>query len=828
MKTTELSVLLNPKEAFCMHSIEIKHFLTDSRSFITAEQTAFVAIQTNSGDGHHYIEQMYRLGVRCFIVEIPIRSLREMYPEASFLYVHSSIEALQIIAHSYRSRLQQPILGITGSNGKTIVKEYLNTLLAPHIQISRSPASYNSQIGVPLSVLGLKEDMDLGIIEAGISDPNTMQQLAKVIQPNIGILTNLGTAHIEHFTSQEELIDEKLKLFSNCPTLITSLDDSQIREAIRRTGNTSELKGWSKQEKTALIYVNKIKKGKNKSLLEVQYNGQNHSVEIPFIDDANISNILICLSFIASTYPELWETCLDSVPNLEGIEMRLELKDSFHGNILINDAYSCDLDALRIALDFQRRRCSHSNMPAVLILSDIIQTGLSGEELYTCVAQLIQSFKIKKLFAVGDSIGAYQHLFNFLDSSFYSSTQELILSPKLKEIKESCILIKGARRFAFEELIRSLSLMEHQTTLEINLSALRHNLNYYKSILSPQHKISCMIKADGYGLGAVEIARLLEDSKVDYLAVALNDEGKNLRLEGIKSPIIVMNPELSSTTSLFKYQLEPEVYSLKLLKAIIKEAEQHQVEDYPIHIKIDTGMHRLGFEQHDLAELCRLVKSSKSLKIASVFSHLAGADDEALDPFTHKQAQKLQDAHSFIKQEMSYSPLLHLLNTAGIERHREQYSFDMVRLGLGLYGISPTHYRYPELRKVARLSTTILQTKTVQKGAYIGYSCKAKVNQDTRIAILPIGYADGFSRQLGNGAYHVLIRGKLCPTIGNVCMDTCMIDISTIPEVQAGDRAIIFGEEQVDIEDLAKIEETIPYEILTSLSPRIQKIYLQE
>ncbi len=829
MKATELSILLNPKEAYCQHSVVVEQFLTDSRSFITAEKTAFVAIKTASGDGHKYIEAMYRLGIRCFIVETELSKLRQQFPDASFLSVDSSVRALQCIAEHHRKALDDKyIVGITGSNGKTVVKEFLNSLLAEDLDIRRSPASYNSQIGVPLSVLRLDEEMDLGLIEAGISEPHTMDALKEVIKPKVGLLTSLGSAHIEQFSSKEQLFDEKMQLFSDCEKIFACLDDRQIIESCARNGLKESLFGWSRKHKDAVIYVlNETKLSKHTEATIIS-SGETYQLRIPFVDDANISNILLCLSFIASEFPQFFTRVIPRVERLEGVEMRLELKNSFFGNVLINDAYSCDLEALRIALDFQRRRCRYSSMPPVLVLSDIVQTGLSGQELYKQVAELIKTFNISELFAVGEEISRQKELFQSVKASFYKDTDELINAPRLKEIKESCILIKGARRFAFERLIRSLSLMEHQTTLEVNLSAIRHNLNHYKALLPNGHKLICMIKADGYGLGALEIARLLEDSAVDYLAVAVADEGKYLRLEGIKSPIIVMNPELSSAETLFQYDLEPEVYSLGMLNGLLKEADAHGKKHYPIHIKIDSGMHRLGFEEEELPALIQLLKANESLRVASVFSHLAGADEERLDAYTQQQAETLQKAYDSIAESLGYKPLLHLLNTAGIERHGEVYAYDMARLGLGLYGISPIEGGGQSLRSVARLTTTILQVKTLEQGECTGYACRGKAESKRRIAIIPIGYADGFPRRLGNGKYSVLLRGQLCPTIGNICMDTCMVDITDVPEAVEGDRLTLFGEGELTIEAMAEVLETIPYEVLTSLKQRIQKVYLQE
>ncbi len=829
MNARELAIVLNPREAYCCHNDEIKHYLLDSRSFLTAQGTVFVAIKTSSGDGHKYIDKVYRLGVRSFIIEESIQQFVKEYPKASFISVESSIKALQKVAQVHRSALiDKEVVGITGSNGKTVVKEFLNELLFGHLQIKRSPASYNSQIGVPLSVLSLDEEMNLGLIEAGISDPNTMDALEEVIQPTIGILTSVGTAHIEHFQSQEALLEEKLKLFRSCRKVFAPLDELQDYRSLVDKLVSCSLEGWSSFDEEALLYVEKIEKHKSKSLVYAKINKLDYKIVLPFVDDANISNALLSLVFIASTYPQYLTECIEQVKELQGVEMRLELKDSYGHNTIINDAYSCDFESLRIALDFQRRRCQYSQMPAVVILSDIMQTGLDEVILYSRVARLLESFGIVRLFAVGESISKHKELFQSIPASFYNDTNELISASELKQIKSSCILIKGARKFAFERLIRSLSLMEHQTTLEVNLSAIRHNLNYYKALLPSQHPLICMIKADGYGLGALEIARLLEDSQVNYLAVALADEGKALRLKGIQSPIIVMNPEILSAETLFEYQLEPEVYSLKLLQSLIKEAEIRGLEDYPIHLKVDTGMHRLGFMAEDFDSLLNLLKQTKSLKIASIFSHLASADDEHYDHFTRQQASLLETFYKKLSEELGISPRMHLLNTAGIERFNQDYAYDMVRLGLGLYGISPTQQTARELRMVARLSSTILQVKSVKVGERIGYSCRGIAEREMLIGIIPIGYADGLPRSMGNGAWSMLVRDKLCPTVGNICMDTAMIDLTEVPEIQEGERVTIFGTEELNVNKFAEVAHLISYEVITGLSQRIKKVYLYE
>ncbi|MDO4692399.1 MAG: bifunctional UDP-N-acetylmuramoyl-tripeptide:D-alanyl-D-alanine ligase/alanine racemase [Porphyromonadaceae bacterium] len=822
-----LASLLSARQARLLQSEELHIWLTDSRSLSRADGTAFIAIRTASGDGHRYIRELYARGVRTFIVEDDFSPYLSDCPEANFVWVDHSIRALQRLAAYHRRHFCLPIIGITGSNGKTIVKEFLYTLLRPYYKyICRSPRSYNSQIGVALSLLQLEASDELALIEAGISYPGEMQALADMIVPSVGILTSLGSAHAEHFASADALLDEKLRLFSSVQWLIAPLDYPLIRQGLERAGLMARVRGWSRTDRSASLWLEDAGKRGGETLLHIHHSGQVYEALLPMSDEASIENAMTALSAIATLCPDHLPTAIGLLHRLRPVEMRLEVKESYRGNTIINDSYSNDLDALRMALDFQRRRVQSSNAKAVVVLSDIEQSPLPAVELYAQVAELLEAYQVAEVFAVGPTIRRLMGQHYSFACMHFDTTESLLASSALYDLHRACILLKGARFFGFERIYRDLSRLEHQTTLEVNLSAVRHNLAYYRSLLPRHGRIICMIKADGYGIGALELARTLQESRVDYLAVAVADEGKALRLEGIRSPIIVMNPELSSSETLFQYNLEPEVYSLSLLRGLIEEAEARGLEGRPIHIKVDSGMHRLGFTREQLPELIELLGRTQSLHVASVFSHLASADEEKWDDFSQAQAEYLMQSHQILERGLGYRPLLHLLNTAGMERFATRYAFDMARLGIGLYGMSPINQ--PNLKSVVRLSTTILQVKDIAVGQTVGYGCRGLATRPTRIAVIPIGYADGFRRMLSNGAWSVAVRGRLCPTIGNICMDACMIDITDVPEAREGDRVLIFGDEALSIEQMAEACGTISYEILTTLSHRIQRLYYQE
>lgn len=797
--------------------------LTDSRSLVETEGTLFFAIRTASGDGHRYLVELYGRGVRSFVVEQSLEPLRVLLPEANLWQVASSIDALQALAAHHRSRWTMPVVGITGSNGKTIVKEFVATLLSRRMEVGRSPRSYNSQIGVPLSILQISPEVDIALIEAGISEIGEMGRLSHIIRPQIGIFTTLGQAHAEHFSSQEELLSEKFNLFEGVETLIASMDDPRIMKAIEERGWQARLRGWSRKDRSAFVFIAHERIEASHTYLELEISGKRYSYELPFTDEAYLMDALHALTTTAYLCPELLED-LELTQSLGPISMRLEVKASVFGNTIINDSYSNDLLSLQIALDFLRRKAEGAGAQAVVILSDIAESGLGEEELYHEVARLLDHLGVKRLLGVGPALMRQKCCFEGVQADFFATTDELLSSGKLEGLRHSCILLKGGRRFAFERIYRSYSLREHQTTLEINLSALVSNLKHYRSLMPQGHQMICMIKADAYGLGAFEIARTLEEHRVDYLAVAVADEGKELRLKGIKSPLLIMNPEPQSVETLVAYQLEPEIYSLRLLQALRAELRRLGIRGFGIHLKLDTGMHRLGFCLEELEVAARALCEDDTLIVRSVFSHLSSADMPELDNYTERQFALYDEAYERLVQLLGYRPLRHILNTAGMERFAHR-AMDMARLGIGLYGLSPTG---SELHPVVQLSTTILQIKQLHEGEYIGYGCSSRLSRPSRIAVIPIGYADGFGRNLSRGAYQVEIRGQLCPTIGNVCMDACMIDVTDVPEVCEGDRVLLFGSPRLPVEAMAKICGTITYEIITSISPRVQRLYYQE
>lgn len=802
-------------------------FLTDSRSLASPLGMVFVALSTASGDGHLYIEELYKRGVRTFIIEQPLERWQSACPEANLIQVRSSLAALQRVAAVHRSKYTIPVVGITGSNGKTIVKEYLNTLLREQYQICRSPRSYNSQIGVPLSVLQLEACTTLALFEAGISMPGEMRPLEQIIRPTIGVLTSLGSAHAEHFPSQQALLREKMQLVEEARYIVAPLDAPYVAEELTACNAWGKVVGWSRQDKRATLLLEEEERGASETHLAIRVLGERLSLSIPTADRASVENVLTALCTIYALEGELSGAVLERLAQLSTLEMRLEIKESYRGNTLINDAYSNDLDALRIALDVLRRRAGAVGAETVAVLSDIEQSALSKEVLYAQVASLLDEFGVQQVYAVGEHIGRLEALEHRFRLYCYHTTEALLASGDLYHIASACILIKGGRRYGFERIYRELSHLEHQTKLEVNLSAVRHNLAYYRSLLPNAQSVVCMIKANGYGIGAFELAKTLEEARVDYLAVAAVDEGKHLRMGGIKSHIMVMNPDWGDMDTLVRYNLEPEVYSLDLLCKILQATQRHSVENFVIHLKIDSGMHRLGLNSRELPEALRLIGAYPSVRVSSVFSHLASADDPSYDAFTEQQALSLMAAHRTATETLGYRPRLHLLNTAGITRFAGRFAFDMVRLGIGLYGISPVDDgRY--LRSVCELSTTILQIKEIEKGQAVGYGCADVVTRATRIAIVPIGYADGLRRSLGQGRWQMLVHGKLCPTIGKICMDACMLDVTDVAEVRAGDRVMVFGGLACSVERMAEVLGTIPYEVLTTLSPRIQRLYVQD
>ncbi|MBO5133594.1 MAG: bifunctional UDP-N-acetylmuramoyl-tripeptide:D-alanyl-D-alanine ligase/alanine racemase [Bacteroidaceae bacterium] len=797
--------------------------LTDSRSLAFPEVTLFFALRTRLGDGHRYIAPLYKRGVRSFVVEnLPVDY--KNYPGAHFLLVTNSLKALQRLAERHREAYDLPVLGITGSNGKTVVKEWLYQLLSPSKNVTRSPRSYNSQIGVPLSVWLLDENSQVAIFEAGISQPGEMAALRSIIQPTIGVMTNLGAAHQENFSTLKEKCAEKLQLFKDCQLLIYDADDSIVVECIKEMAFRGEHLAWSYKDTSAPLFIQEAEVKDTDTHIIYIYKGKQHALTLPFTDAASLQNGVHCLTAalaLGLTPEEIAERAV----NLETVAMRLEVKPGDRGLTLINDSYNSDINSLDIALDFMQRRSQHGSeakRPTTLILSDILQSGMEGEALYGRVAEMVCRRGVNRIIGVGRDVVKAADAFT-IEKYFFETTQELEASTLLHSLHDEIVLLKGSRRYNFERLAEQLSRKVNETVLEINLEALVENLNYYRRRMEPQTKIVCMVKASGYGTGSVEIAKTLQERGVDYLAVAVADEGVELRKAGVAGNIIVMNPEASSFGKLFEYSLEPEVYSFALLEALIRSAEKEGVSHFPIHLKMDTGMHRLGFNpQTDVPELIAILSRQSALVPRSVFSHFVGSDSPDFDAFTEHQFSLFTQAADSLQSAFPYKILRHICNTAAIERFPERH-LDMVRLGLGLYGVDPVSNRV--LKCVTALKTIILQIHDVPAGDSVGYSRKTFVERPSRIATLPIGYADGLNRRLGNRHAYCLVNGHKAPYVGNICMDVCMIDVTDIP-CQEGDAVEIFGE-HLPVTYLSDKLETIPYEVLTAVSERVKRVYFQ-
>lgn len=802
------------------HPAHIDWILTDSRSLCFPEETLFFALKTKRNDGHKYIADLYERGVRNFVVGT-LTTEPESYPDANFLVVGSPLKALQRLASRHREQFQVPVVGITGSNGKTIVKEWLYQILSPERIITRSPRSYNSQIGVPLSVWMMNEHTELGIFEAGISEMGEMEALKPIIQPTIGVLTNIGGAHQENFTSLQDKCMEKLQLFKDCDVIVYNGDNELISSCVSKSLFTAREIAWSTKDNERPLFIESIQKDDTGTTIKYRYLGFFKEYRIPFIDDASIENSLHCLA-VALYLMVSPEDIAERMLHLEPIAMRLEVKEGKNGCILINDSYNSDFASLDIALDFMARRTEDKERKRTLILSDILETGQSGKLLYRQVAELVHSRGVNRIIGVGEEISASASRFE-IEKNFFRSTSELIESGILSTLKNEVVLIKGARMFHFDQITDLLELKVHETILEINLNALTDNLNFYRNKLKPETKMVCMVKASAYGAGSFEIAKTLEDHRVDYLAVAVADEGADLRKAGIGSSIIIMNPEVTAFKTIFDYRLEPEVYSFHLLEELIKAAEREGATNCPIHIKIDTGMHRLGFDPADMPRLIERLKRQSAVIPRSVFSHLVGSDAERFDAFTRHQIETFEQAAAELQAGFSHKILRHICNTAGIQRYPGA-QFDMVRLGIGLYGIDP--FTNQMLHNVTTLKTTILQIHDVPADETVGYSRKGVLNRNSRIAALPIGYADGLNRHLGNGKGYCLVNGQKAPYVGNICMDVCMIDVTDI-DCKEGDKAIIFGDE-LPVTVLSDILDTIPYEILTSVSERVKRVYYQD
>ena len=820
-KASHISEILNAKYIGTAN-YEIKHLLIDSRQLKEPINTLFIALISKRNDAHQYIFNLFQNGVRTFLVhQIPENCIQ--LTEANFIIVEDTLIALQKLATYHRNKFKIPTIGITGSNGKTIVKEWLSQLLKNDYTICRSPKSYNSQIGVPISVWQLNNQHTLAIFEAGISEVGEMKILEDIIKPSIGILTSLGTAHDEGFSSLNLKLKEKLNLFKHCDiTIINALsinvNSSEIETILK---NTFIISG----EINANLQILEINSNLHSTQINAFYKEKNCSITIPFTDKASIHNAITCWATLL--HLNVSNAIIESrMQGLQTVEMRLELKLANNNCILINDFYNSDINSLEIALHYQKQQ--HRGGKKIIVLSDIEQSGKPAKQLYEEVSALLNFFKIDVLIGIGKGISHQKNSFDG-ESYFFNNTTDFLNNIKTEsklQFHNSIILLKGARSFGFENISKQFQQKSHDTILEINLNSLIQNLNFYRSQISNDTFIMCMVKATGYGAGSSEIAFTLQHHNVNYLAVAYTDEGVDLRKAGIHLPIMVMSPEESSYDDLIDYKLEPEIYSFKVANEFINALQNKAIaEPYPIHVKLDTGMHRLGFEEKEIPELIELLKREKSLHVKSIFSHLVGSDNVAFDDFTNKQISIFDKAANQIENAVGYKTLKHICNSGAIPRFKNAH-YNMVRLGIGMYGVGFNTIEKQNLKNISTLKTRISQIKQLHAEDSVGYSRNAILTKETTIATIPIGYADGFSRKLGNGNFSVSINNQTAVTVGNICMDMSMVDVTTL-NCKEGDEVIIF-ETNEQLNQLSVAMETIPYEVLTGISSRVKRVYVQE
>lgn len=825
-----------------------KQWITDSRQVTTGgnlENSIFFAIQGDHHDGHAFIKELYRKGVRQFVVERSAltgtpnrRAELATYPDARFVEVDSSLQTLQELAAEHRRQFTIPVIGITGSNGKTIVKEWLAQLLADEFVIAKSPRSYNSQLGVPLSVHTLNESHTLGIFEAGISKAHEMQTLEAIIQPTIGIFTNIGTAHDEGFRTRKQKIAEKLRLFTHANVLIYCSDyadlDEEVNILLKAVNPDMQFITWSLTGKAATYQA-----VLNQDQLRLSSQSDTLLLTLPFTDPASVENLLHCLVTMLTLRSWRSDELQNRLNRLRPVSMRLEQKEGINNCVLIDDSYNNDVVGLQLALRFLNQQNTRNRR--VVILSDVLQSGQPEDELYQQVSALIQANNIEQFVGIGPVVSRHARFFTD-NSLFYPTTDAFLTQFPFSHLRDSTVLVKGARPFSFERIVHRLERKVHGTILDINLDALTHNLNYYREKVGSDTRLMVMVKAFAYGSGSAEVAQLLQFHRVDYLAVAYADEGVSLRQNGVDLPIMVMNPAPETFAALLEYKLEPEIYSMRLLREWGEFLMKNNFPDCPysslftarrpglhsslkIHLKIDTGMHRLGFLETELPMVADYLNQHPFLHVATVFSHLVGADEARFNSFSQQQYETFIRSTTALEAALGYRPTRHLLNSAGIIRFPE-YKLDMVRLGIGLYGVEATGTNQSALQTVGTLRTVISQIKTVRAGESVGYSRRGWLDHDARIATLAIGYADGFDRRLGNGVGVVWVNGTRCPTVGNVCMDMTTIDVTQASATE-GDEAIIFGTE-LPITELAQRMETIPYEILTGVSERVKRVFFKE
>ncbi len=793
----------------------ISHLTVDSRNMIQPEATLFVALKGAKFDGHDFIDEIFLSGVKCFLIKTGTVTHISDKPDAVFIAVDEPLKALQKVAAHQRSLFKGPVVGITGSNGKTIVKEWLGQILSQKFAVAKSPKSYNSQVGVPLSLFGIASYHQVAVMEAGISKPAEMEKLAAMIRPDMGIFTNIGTAHEEGFSSQDQKLAEKVKLFKTAQFIIYRKDQVKVAAFLEKTFDRDKLISWSSA--TGSEYSYSIKKGLDESkILMIKSDMALFTFSVPFTDEASLENVCHAITAALSLGMSP-QSVQEGIRHLKAVDMRLTLKSGANESLLIDDTYNNDLAGLWLALEFMAAQ--RAKKRKVIIISDMLQVG-NHQAVYEEVSKLLRHHQIDLIFGVGKEIQVLGK--DFPDTSrFFEDTQSLLAELDPSQFDNDLILVTGARNYEFETIVHKLQQRIHGTILEINLNALTHNYNFYKTRLHPKTKVMVMVKAFAYGGGAVEIANHLQQLKADYLAVAYTDEGVILREQGIILPIMVLNPMQESFIHLQKYELEPVVYSPLFFRQIGKYCRSHHLE-MKIHLDLDTGMHRLGFEEKHLPELMDLLKEFPELKVSSIYTHLAGADEILHEDYSISQLNRFTKIADQISWALNKAPLRHALNSAGIIRYPE-YQMDMVRLGIGLYGVEVSDTFDQQLKPISTLKTTISQIKSLQKEQTVGYSRKGKMEEDGRIATIAIGYADGYDRRFSNGKGLVEINGKLAPVIGNVCMDMCMVDISHI-DAKEGDEVIIYGE-GISLKGLATRIGTIPYELLTNISSRVKRIY---
>ncbi len=811
----------------------IQYLVTDSRNIVDPAKSIFFAIKGPRRTGINFISDVYQQGVRAFVIDEPIQT--NTFAEAVFFTVPDTVKALQTIAKQHRAKFNIPVIGITGSNGKTIVKEWLFQLLQPDFNIVRSPRSYNSQIGVPLSVWQINEQHELGIFEVGISAKGEMQALADIVQPTIGVFTNIGDAHNDGFASVAEKVAEKSKLFASASKIIIASDHIPFalptKASIVSWGSKPLLSSATRTTNEAnplpeLQLLDQHKSASETTLI-LQYQQDQFQLQVPFTDEASLQNVLTCVLVLLQLNYRI-SVIQQRVLQLTAVEMRMQLRRAINQSYLLNDSYSNDKISLSLALQFLKEQANQQ--PIIAIVSDIVDTGEPAEQLYHQVAQMLSSSGVKQLFAVGPEISHYftQHKkesFPFAIQSF-ANTQEVLQHLHEALFQQSYILLKGARKFAFEQLAHWLEQQVHQTIMEINLTAMVHNLKAYQTLLQPKTKLMAMVKAFGYGSGAGEVARRLQQQQVDYLTVAYADEGVTLRKAGIHLPIMVMSADEYSFDAMVNYSLEPELFSFQILKAFHQYISQQGLQQYPVHIKLNTGMNRLGFDAEEINALASWLSQQQTLRVKSVLSHLAASEDEKEDAFTEHQVKLFSTACNEIEKALGYSFIKHIANTAAIRRN-PNWQFNMVRLGIGLYGADNINQINLPLQTVATLKTTVAQVRALKAGETVSYNRSGVLQRDSIIATVRIGYADGYPRRMGNGIGKMWVKNALAPTVGKICMDMCMIDVTDIPNVQPGDAVEIFGK-HISIQEVAKAAETISYEIMTGISLRVKRVYIEE